>query len=712
MAHRQGDINDLNLQVASGRIPPSWSPDHDRSYPFRFFVADLKLWSLSTDLDPVRQGPAVALRLGGAAKSLARDFDPVALSDGTAVQDPATGNIIRRTGLECLVSALERRFAPLEQELEIFSISEFLQFHKLGGEGIDESISRYEQLKYRAEQGAQFQMTPPGQAWLLLNGLKISNSHWPGILAQTAGRLPATDFEYQAMCQFLRRSGHLTERSADPAKNLAGGSYYSGDGQWGATDQQYFAQDGDGHGVYFGGSGNAQTAYEHYEDSSGNSNPDEPINYQDCGFPDGADDNAKAELVYLQYRQAKRRWRNYSGPSKGRRKGKGKGKGKSKSKPGKSQPWHRTFFGQDAWGSSGIDWNAAQSPLECAGIWAQDDAYDDGWAQFSFFGKGNKGSSRPRGQSPLGRDGTPLRCSICDATDHFRVVCPKRTSTPGGHPGKGSGKSFFAEPEPQQAPAQFVAPSPNPMSQAYDNAQGWYFNRPVTSQPTLVFSDGTVEELSAIHEEHALMPTTPAQFKSSANLMFFSVTDTPESKPIQNLRSAGYYTWLSPAYHLQVRLSGAREGLLVDVGAIGNLCGSRWAERVSNIAHQHGQGASWTDLDNALNIQGVGTGSNSAKKCIHVPVAVETLGRGVYVAPVVEDSDLPALWGLESLTKLKAIIDTSNRRLIVPGPSGYSMHLSPGSTSLKLERAASGHLLLPCTEWSKLPAASGPPVSY
>ena len=107
MAHRQGDINDLNLQVASGRIPPSWSPDHDRSYPFRFFVADLKLWSLSTDLDPVRQGPCVALRLGGAAKSLARDFDPVALSDGTAVQDPATGNIIRRTGLECLVSALE-----------------------------------------------------------------------------------------------------------------------------------------------------------------------------------------------------------------------------------------------------------------------------------------------------------------------------------------------------------------------------------------------------------------------------------------------------------------------------------------------------------------------------------------------------------------------------------------------------------------------------
>ena len=37
------------------------------------------------------------------------------------------------------------------------------------------------------------------------------------------------------------------------------------------------------------------------------------------------------------------------------------------------------------------------------------------------------------------------------------------------------------------------------------------------------------------------------------------------------------------------------------------------------------------------------------------------------------------------------------------GAGGYSIELSPGSRVLSLEKSISGHLLLPITEWNKLP---------
>ena len=47
-----------------------WSPEMERTYPFRNYVRDVLLWSMLTDLLPHQQAAAMVLRLKGAAGSL------------------------------------------------------------------------------------------------------------------------------------------------------------------------------------------------------------------------------------------------------------------------------------------------------------------------------------------------------------------------------------------------------------------------------------------------------------------------------------------------------------------------------------------------------------------------------------------------------------------------------------------------------------------
>ena len=57
---------------ATYRTPPRWSPDLERSYPFRQWVYDVFLWCCMTDLQPHQQCAAIIMRLGGQARELAR----------------------------------------------------------------------------------------------------------------------------------------------------------------------------------------------------------------------------------------------------------------------------------------------------------------------------------------------------------------------------------------------------------------------------------------------------------------------------------------------------------------------------------------------------------------------------------------------------------------------------------------------------------------
>ncbi len=121
--------------------PPSWSAEGEGRYPFEKYEQDMRLWIAATSLTPSQIGPAIALRLSGTARELARACDPNDLINGRTDVDMTTGQQIHMPGYELLLQALKKRFSPLDQEQEIASIQELFGFRRKAGETIDELIN-------------------------------------------------------------------------------------------------------------------------------------------------------------------------------------------------------------------------------------------------------------------------------------------------------------------------------------------------------------------------------------------------------------------------------------------------------------------------------------------------------------------------------------------------------------------------------------------
>ena len=71
------------------------------------------------------------------------------------------------------------------------------------------------------------------------------------------------------------------------------------------------------------------------------------------------------------------------------------------------------------------------------------------------------------------------------------------------------------------------------------------------------------------------------------------------------------------------------------------------------------------------------------------------------MTPTVSKSDLPGLLGLAALTKNRGILDFNTMELHFCGPGDYDLGkaLPPGTDTFQLEKAPSGHMVLPCCEY-------------
>ena len=90
----------------------------------------------------------------------------------------------------------------------------------------------------------------------------------------------------------------------------------------------------------------------------------------------------------------------------------------------------------------------------------------------------------------------------------------------------------------------------------------------------------------------------------------------------------------------------------------------------------------------------------------HLPVALrnrttEQTTRGELSLPAVQGSEMPGLLGKNSLTKNRAVWDFVEDKLYFLGPGDYDLMkmLPPGTDIYQLERAPSGHSVLPCCEF-------------
>ena len=168
---------DNNRREVTFRTPPSWSPEHDGSYSLRAYVTDVALWVMLTDLQPHQQCAAMISRLGGAAREGHLEVKAVSPKPRAALVTSAVARMISpqemiqgglRDGVQLdpvtnLLAALQDRFAPLDEETRLQSMTEMLAFTRRPNERINEMISRHENTTdWRAMGGGFPDQGPPG----------------------------------------------------------------------------------------------------------------------------------------------------------------------------------------------------------------------------------------------------------------------------------------------------------------------------------------------------------------------------------------------------------------------------------------------------------------------------------------------------------------------------------------------------------------------
>ena len=688
----QNAINAEHLAVANGKVPPGWSPERDKEYPFRHYVSDVLLWAAATDLQADKTGPACALRIGGSAKTLIREMDPAMLINGQG----------GRNGLEFLLHTLARRYAPLAQESEVHSLSEFFTMCRNPGESTDEFLSKFQILYQRAVATANFALSVTGRSWLILSHLRIPADRWPVVLAAQNGSLPADDQQYGLFTDYIRRNGHLYDRSSHDSQKTIHQPFFAIDGNAtaaappnpGVFHAAYHTQFQGPNPLWNPPPAANQFAFPALVDddamsfSSGKSDDTEPVAFDDIN---GVPVQEAGEFLYLQYRQHKRRWRKFSGKGPRKRfvkksafrhgKSSGKGifggpqRGSGHRFGGRQAPRHATFWADSAPPVALEPTSPAPEVFalleEAADVFGIQDQAELatvlGEALGAYF-KGKSFQRGPPGKNPLGPDGKVLTCSICGSDAHFRAKCPKNSGS------QNSSKTFLVENTAPSGSWYFAASAP-----AETPAQ------PQAASSSITFADGTNMPLQDAPE-----PIKKYGFSQSYAFMAFPL-------------------W-RPFFHTAVRIPG-HEGILLDTGAVDNLSGDKWCERVEQVASTHGQGSQWKDIKSTP-VEGVGSGASTISKEVVLPLCLPDKSSATFTTAVVSSSELPALMGLNSISHHKILLDPFHKKAIFPGPGGFQLSLSPGSAVFELERASTGHLLLPVTCWPEKSNSVARPVVH
>ena len=460
------------------RMPPRWEPAMETTLPFRTWMQDLMLWTIVTDLTPPQQTAAIISQLGGPARELARTLTPDEVYNGGMV------NGVRVDPVSFLLHGLSHRFAPLDEENRLRAVQDLLSFTRRQHETVDALVSRFDITRQLARREGGGALPMETAALILLRSCGVSSDQFQALTQPFGLRLPSTEPEFQQMCHHLRRMAHIVERHPN---NIASGLRGSSQAHY---SQAFMAEadTGSSHSAEnwapYGAGSEAPASFGMQDpasvdwafptqaapadasgtDSETSSDRDEPLPVEDLQGMSAAQAD---EYLFGQYQQAKKRWRRYTGkPVRSLRrvlKRKGKGKGKRNS-----------YLNIDSL--------------------LQQSAY--------FKGKGKGGNTSGKGfgrkQNPCGRDGEPLKCSICGSSYHLRARCPRRDAS------SGSGAQASSQPQ-RAAPSFTVEPASGPGMHfaTFDSESSWVPVSPRSVTSSRVDAHRPEQQLSAPSQPQA-----------------------------------------------------------------------------------------------------------------------------------------------------------------------------------------------------------------
>ena len=151
--------------------------------------------------------------------------------------------------------------------------------------------------------------------------------------------------------------------------------------------------------------------------------------------------------------------------------------------------------------------------------------------------------------------------------------------------------------------------------------------------------------------------------------------------------------------------------ILVDPGSMINIVGAETEKEFSRTAKENGLQVKYADRPNILKVNGVGEGHTACLKTASIPVAIRQKDRPTTVTTYNTNiatgcgEHLPAIIGSSSLREHNAVLilrKNGEETLVFPGEGGYKIQWEAGAQVMDLERAPSGHLVLPCDNFHDL----------
>ena len=221
----------------------------------------------------------------------------------------------------------------------------------------------------------------------------------------------------------------------------------------------------------------------------------------------------------------------------------------------------------------------------------------------------------------------------------------------------------------------------------------------IPAQPVATDSHTTVSNLLEVNSEHYTVGSTAGSPRNQ---------QASSSSQTQTLLADAMPT--GRHFHVHTRLPDGRPCLLIDPGSVGNLCGDKWAKSVAQAAARNGHKPTYERRSKPLRVSGVGEGSQSCQYDCKLPIALRQcsdnptaqISVGHITTPTVPNSELPGLLGLQALRTNRAILDMNTLKMYFLGPGDYDLArgLPPGTDCFQCELAPSGHLVIPCCEFS------------
>ena len=179
----------LALSHSTTKIPPGWDPGTAQQYSFLQYKKDLQYWLRTTELDEVRIGPAIALRLKGVARRITDRLmskdSPVHPGNGNTLLthgdydiNPMGGWTVK-PGWRVLFDALREKFDRLSYERAVKFLLDFFTFRVKPGEDIDSIIARFELVRDTGTDEIGLTMSYVCYAFPLLSVSGIPMKGWP-----------------------------------------------------------------------------------------------------------------------------------------------------------------------------------------------------------------------------------------------------------------------------------------------------------------------------------------------------------------------------------------------------------------------------------------------------------------------------------------------------------------------------------------------------